>query len=85
MIWPAETTRGYKIEHKMASRGYKIEHNMASKWQRISMGCFLEGIKADEVPMQPLPWPLIAWPDLADLNKYMMSEWDKYMNIDVVS
>ena len=53
---------------------------MSIRWHpndRISMSCFLERIKADEVPKQPLASPLIAWPDLADLKKYM--------NIDVVS
>ena len=58
----------------MASRRHKIEHKMAAKWHRISMSCFLEGIKADEVRRQPLSWPLIP-ENLADLKKYMMSEY----------
>ena len=64
---------------KMASRRYKID-KQSIRWHqndRINMNCFLERIKAEEVPKQPLASPLIAWPDLADLKKYM--------NIDVVS
>ena len=68
----------------MASRGHKIEHNgiqMAKNKHEL----FSRKNQSWRNSKQPLPSPLIAWPDVADIKKHLMSEWDKYMNIDVVS